>query len=200
VKESFVDLDALAQHSASRVRAIVAADPDTPPDLLRSLIVDDDISVKMAAALNPACPSDILRELCSDPSPAIRLGLASQLDLSDEILMVLVTHKNPYLADQAKYGLAAALFERKIEERGIELIAGSEYKLGSLLVASKHLSEDALIAALDLARKLKLRIGRVLLQTGQVRPSILTEALRLQELLRKHRIELTGALKSLADS
>ena len=132
---------------------------------------------------------DVLEKMSQDPDPKVRLGLANQLDMCDEILSALLTHRNPYVAVQAKYALAASVFERKLKELGIRAVSGCDHKLGELLVRAQQLVPENLDAALELGRQQNLRLGRVLLQAGLVSASVLVESLRLQALLRQKEIE-----------
>lgn len=193
-----IDIEALAQHSSSQVRSILASSLETPPEVLRLLANDKNSSVKLAAALNPACPLDILQSLSVDSDWSVRLGLASQLDVCDEILTALLTHRNPYLAAQSKHAIAAAAFERKLKEQNVIFVQGAKYRLGELLVEAKKLSPDHLARALKLGREHYLRLGRVLLQTELVQAPTLLEALRLQGLLRTEKIELAGVYEMIA--
>lgn len=198
--EGSIDIEALAQHSSGRVRAVLASSRKTPPEVLRLLANDTNSSVKLAAALNPSCPLDILENLSTDSDCSIRLGLANQLDVCDEILSALLTHRNPYLAAQAKLAIDAAEFERKLKEQNIVLVQGTKYKLGELLVGAKKLNADQLAIALKLGREHSLKLGRVLLQTDLVRASALLEALKLQALLRRGEIELSGVYDRIANT
>jgi hypothetical protein len=195
--EGCVDIEALAQHSSSYIRGALASNPTTPPEVLRLLVNDPNDSVKLAAALNPECPLDVLRSLSEASDWNIRIGLANQLDICDDILSALLTHRNPYLAAQSRYALSAAAFERKVKELEIVCVPGTKYKLGELLIAAKQISPDHLASALTLGQTHHLRLGRVLLQTGMVKASVLIEALRLQSLLRKESIDLADATKLL---
>jgi hypothetical protein len=195
-----VDIEALAQHSSSQVRTVLASSRDTPPEVLRILASDTNSSVKLAAALNPSCPLDILKSLSLDTDWSVRLGLANQLDVGEEILAALLTHRNPYLAAQSKHAIAAATFERKLKEENIVVVQGGQYRLGELLVGAKLLSPENLIKALKLGKEHNLRLGRVLLQTEIVRASALFEALRLQMLLRAKQIELGSVYEMIASA
>ena len=195
-----VDIEALAQHSSSQVRTVLASSKDTPPEVLRLLASDSNSSVKLAAALNPACPLDILESLAVDADWTIRLGLANQLDVCDEILSALLTHRNPYLAAQSKHAIAAKAFERKLKEQHVVLVRGAKYKLGELLVGANVLSSEHLESALKLGREHHLRLGRVLLQTELIQAPILVESLRLQALLRTEKIEFAGVYEMIASA
>jgi len=195
-----VDIEALAQHSSSQIRTMLASSQDTPPEVLRLLATDTSSSVKLAAALNPSCPLDILERLSVDSDWSIRLGLANQLDVCDEILSALVTHRNPYLAAQSKLAMAAAVFERQLKEQKIIPTPGTRYKLGELLVEAKELKSDRLEIALNLAQVNKLRLGRVLLQTELVQAPLLLRALRLQSLLRTGKIDCANVYEMFASS
>ncbi len=195
-----IDIEALAQHSSSQVRTVLASSQETPPEVLRLLANDSNSSVKLAAALNPSCPLDILESLSVDSDWSIRLGLASQLDVSEEILSALLTHRNPYLAAQSKLAIAAASFERKLKEQNIVCIQGAKYKLGELLLGARQLSADHLESALKLVREHHLRLGRVLLQTDLIQAPMLLEALRLQALLRTEKIEFAGVCEMIASA
>jgi hypothetical protein len=183
--EGSMDFTALAQHSSSYVRASLASNPETPQDVIRQLAKDENSSVQLAAALNPSCPVDVLESLSRDPDWNVRLALANQLDVCEDILLALVDHKNPYLAAQSRYALAALEFEKKLKELAPVLAPGADYKLGELLVASKQISQDDLSSAIEAGRTFQLRLGRVLLQAGVVRSAVIIEALRLQSSLRE---------------
>ncbi|HEY9758191.1 MAG TPA: hypothetical protein V6C97_23700 [Oculatellaceae cyanobacterium] len=192
-----VGFEALARHSSSQIRAVLASSQATPSSILRVLADDSEISVRLAAILNSACPIDVLEKLSNDPTPRIRLGLANQLDVCDDILLALSAHQNPYLAAQAKYAIAAAMFERKVEELQIPIVSTNEHQLGRLLVLSNLLTESDLKMALSEARSFNLRLGRVLLQLRLVKASLIVECLRLQWLLRSGEIDYSSAVHNL---
>jgi hypothetical protein len=192
-ESSFVDVEALAQHSSSRIRTILASSSTTPPAVLRLLATDKNSSVMLAVALNPACPLDVLEMLSRSSDRSTRLGLASQLDVCDEILSALVTHRNPYLASQSKHALEARAFEQKLRDGNVRCVKGNKYKLGELLVGAGQLSSEDLEVALKLSREHKLLLGRVLMQTGMVSPAVLHKALKFQMLLRTGEIEFSGS-------
>lgn len=193
-----VDIEALSQHSSSQIRTILASSHDTPPEVLRVLARDSSSSVKLAAALNPSCPLDTLECLSTDPDWSMRLGLANQLDVCDEILSALLKHRNPYLAAQTRYAIAAAVFERQLKEQNISPATGPRYKLGELLVEAKELPADGLEIALNLVKVHNLRLGRVLLQTEMVEAPVLLKALKLQTLLRTGKIDCTNVYELFA--
>lgn len=195
-----IDIKALAQHSSSQVRTVLASSHDTPPDVLRLLARDKNNSVKLAAALNPYCPLEILESLSVDSDWSMRLGLANQLDVCEEILSALVTHRNPYLAAQSKYAIAAAVFERQLKEQNIVPTSGPRYKLGEILVEAKALTSDNLEIVLNLAQVNSLRLGRVLLQIELIQAPLLLKALKLQSLLRLGKIDRTDAYEMFATS
>ncbi len=197
---SSIDIELLARHSSSRIRAVLAASDKTPPDVLRLLARDQDTSVKMATALNPTCPLDVLESLSVDSDWSIRLGLATQLDVSEEILRALLAHRNPYLAAQSLHALNAIDLERKVEELHISCRPAANHKLGELLVDAKKLGAEQLSHTLDLARLHGLRLGRVLLQAGIVSSATIVEALRLQSLLRRNEIDLIDATNILSQT
>ncbi len=198
--DSSVDLELLARHSSSRIRAVLAASDKTPADVLRMLASDHDTSVKLAAALNPTCPLDILESLSVDTDWSVRLGLATQLDVCEEILRALLTHRNPYLAAQSRHALNALELERKLRELNITFQSGSDFKLGELLVAANLISMEQLMQSLELARAHDLLLGRVLIQAGIVSSAVIIEALRLQGLLRRNAIEMDDAVVKLSQT
>ncbi len=195
-----LDVESLAKHSSRHIREVVACNPETPPHVLQLLVTDPDPAVKLAVALNPGCPLHVLQNLARSSDWNIRVGLASQLDVCEDILLALLQHKNPYLSAQARHALSAAAFERKVSELEIVSTTGTDYKLGELLVQAKHISEDRVTDARSLAQAHRLRLGRVLLQTGAVKASVLIEALRLQSLLRRQLIGLAEALNILSNA
>lgn len=195
-----IDVEALAQHSSSRIRAILAASDTTPAEVLRSLAVDTDGSVRLAAALNRKCPSDVLQRLSVDTDWLLRLGLATQLDVCEDILLALARHKNPYVAAQSCHALNAQALERKLKGLSISCQPGSTHKLGELFVAAKKVNAEHLSAALALSKSHGLRLGRVLLQVGIVSSEAIVEALRLQNLLRRNEIEIADAMEILSQT
>jgi hypothetical protein len=194
-----IDVEALAMHSCSRIRAIVASSDKTPAAVLRSLAKDPDSSVKLAAALNPICPLDVLETLAVDTDWSVRLGLAAELDVCEDILEALLTHKNPYLAAQSRHALNALALERTLKELDICGKPGSIHRLGELLVGAKIAETQQLSRALELARSRGLRLGRVLLQIGLVPALAIIEALRLQALLRRDEITIADATSILSE-
>jgi hypothetical protein len=119
--------------------------------------------------------------------------LASQLDVCEDILLALATHKNPFLAAQSRHALNALALERKLKELNVTCQLGSTHKLGELLVGAKKVNTDQLSLALALCRSHGLRLGRVVLQVGIVSSAAIVEALRLQALLRRNEIALADA-------
>jgi len=65
-------LRALSRDPDVSVRCRVAGNPSSPPDILRALSRDPDVSVRCRVAGNPSSPPDILRELSQDPDADVR--------------------------------------------------------------------------------------------------------------------------------
>ncbi len=77
-----------------QVRRVVAANPNTPPEVLRSLADDKDADVRRAVAFNSATPSDALAELVGR-SIDLALLVAMNPDAPIEILNILAADIEP---------------------------------------------------------------------------------------------------------
>lgn len=111
----------------SRIRRIVASNPNTPAVVLGRLAQDHDAIVRMAVAENPRTPSDILAMLAQDANSDVRLtvvenrntwlvtlyrlaaddnddvryGMAECCHMPVEILLLLCDDENPYVRARA---------------------------------------------------------------------------------------------------
>ena len=73
-------LVALSANGWNRIRAAVAANPSTPPEVLCCMMSDADCEVCRNIADNPNTPSDVLRDLLSDPDETISSVARKNLD------------------------------------------------------------------------------------------------------------------------
>ena len=107
-------IDGITHHSAN-VRALLAADADTPPDALDAYSRDDDASVRRAAAKNPQTSSDTLTRLAHNNDCVSEV--ASNPALPEELQLYLAEHQmeddalvgNPSLTTNAANILAVQL-------------------------------------------------------------------------------------------
>lgn len=95
-------IERLANHPEELMRRIVAADPDTPQDLIVALAQDPSKDVRARAGLNEKASIEVLFLAANDPEPAVRAALAHfrGLSLPPEIFSILETDTHPLVAER----------------------------------------------------------------------------------------------------
>lgn len=190
------DILRLSEANAVSVRAAIAANPHTSSKILAKLACDPSQLVRLAVATNTATPDHIVKklELDSEPEATIRVN---ELDLAPEILIALMQHKNPYIRAQAKITWEGRKFEQLLLELGLKPCAGTEYRLGELLVEARFIEQNEADEALAFSKASNIPLGRTLLQTNSVTAAAITTTLRIQHLLRQGSIEPDEGIKQL---
>ncbi|MFA7335589.1 MAG: hypothetical protein WC028_02305 [Candidatus Obscuribacterales bacterium] len=178
------------------IRAAVAANRNTPATILAALATDPDRRVRLSVATNLSTPTAILEKLTLDDDLAIVCRL-KELDVSVDILVALMQHRNPYIRKQAELTWIGREFETALNESCQAVVTGDSYKLGELLVEAKLVEEAAIAEALVDCPLYAIPLGRALLQTDAVRAEVLLKALRLQALIREEQIGFDDAIKEL---
>lgn len=94
-------LERLAKDSAGLVRRHVAENPHTAPEVLKLLAYDQEQEVRLAVAENSSTPTDLLARLGSDPDVDVRYGVAENPHMPMSILAELARDDNPYIRCRA---------------------------------------------------------------------------------------------------
>lgn len=87
-------VDNLANHERSEIRALVASHPLTSPDSLIKLLEDEDGHVRLSAAGNPHISMELLPQLALSPDRDTRFGLAGNCALPESVIKVLADDSN----------------------------------------------------------------------------------------------------------
>lgn len=123
----------LEEADSSRVRHIVAGNPNTPAAVLdflskvqdfsvvervaennrahaatlARLALHEQVSVRLALCENTATPEAVLRQLTADSNPDVRYRLAESTLVPDSILEILSRDENPYVSGRAHRTLSS---------------------------------------------------------------------------------------------
>lgn len=146
----------LAQASCSRVRARVAENRSSLPQLLELLSRDRNPDVRIAVGSNPVTPVSTLWNLALDEHVDVRFSLADNANTVFIILIWLSADENPYVAQRALKTMNA--------------VASSNDK--------KHSRGDSFMSAKTIERTLRRMLNRKERLTKQ-------DAVRLKELILK---------------
>jgi hypothetical protein len=73
----------LAESGDPEVREVVAAYPNTPPEVLVQLAQDESAWVRRQVAKNPSTPPEVLANLANDPAPAVAQAVAQNPNTPD---------------------------------------------------------------------------------------------------------------------
>lgn len=84
----------LAQDESLRVKATVALNPHTPPDVLRELSTEMSMGVRRGVASNLSTPSDVLSHLAKHHYTLVRLDVAENLNTPTRSLIHLTADKD----------------------------------------------------------------------------------------------------------
>jgi 3-methyladenine DNA glycosylase AlkC len=90
-------LSVLANDAADYIREGVASNPSTPPDALRVLANDEDRYVRQKVAANPNTPLDVLHVLSKDKDSYVRQGVAENPNTPLDVLRLLAKDKDSYV-------------------------------------------------------------------------------------------------------
>ena len=91
----------LAEDRACVIRKHVAENPQTSAEVLKRLATDAEIDVRLAVAENPSAPSEILACLANDSDVDVRYGVAENPHMPIGILAELAKDDNPYIRCRA---------------------------------------------------------------------------------------------------
>ena len=111
--------EAMAAGDHSAGRALVAASPSAPAELLRSMLDDEDYEIRAALASNPALAADDVRRLARDDDDDVREAVAARTDLPSDVLSLLI-------ADSDWEVRRAAVCNPKAETADLIALAGRE--------------------------------------------------------------------------
>lgn len=89
------DVDQLASHEDSGVRATIASHPLTSPAVLSHLLSDSDGFVRHSAASNAHLPVELLHDLVNSPDREVRSGLAGNCALPLTLIECLAGDAEP---------------------------------------------------------------------------------------------------------
>lgn len=98
-------LTALADGAQARLLRKIAEHPRTPASTLAKLARHPDMDVRAAVAENLNTPIELLWLLVDDESPDVRYTLSESYHLPPEMLNVLAQDENPFVAYRAKQTL-----------------------------------------------------------------------------------------------
>jgi len=91
----------MADSCSKRSLEHIAANPNTPPSMLRQLAGHQMEDVRVAVAENPSTPREILLILARDNQADVRYCMAENANLPTQILEVLAEDENPYVSNRA---------------------------------------------------------------------------------------------------
>lgn len=178
------------------LRTAVASSQQTPPEVLSRLASDPTQQVRLAIATNPATPGLILEQLASDCD--VYTGCrAPELSVSSDILVALMQNRNPYIRKQAKLSWDGREFEKLLENSGLILVAGSDYRLGELLVASQLVNQVNIDNGLRDSQLHRIPLARALLQSKHCSSTLLLAALKYQGLIRQGKMSAADGIRQL---
>lgn len=102
------DLAQLATSEEARVRAAVAAHPNTPIPVISQLAKDEAHSVRAGVARNPnpSVPEEIMRELANDNAPDVVFALIANDAVPDAVIARVMRGKHKDAIGPAKARLA----------------------------------------------------------------------------------------------
>lgn len=78
-------LDVLGRQRGTGLRKLVAANENTPPDVLSILAKNDDETVKIEVVRNHSTPEETLRELAKDPDWNVRETVSYNVNTPKEL-------------------------------------------------------------------------------------------------------------------
>jgi hypothetical protein len=94
----------LSTDSINLVRALVAANPSTPSDVLEKFFSDEKI-VRDGLSGNPNTPAKLLKILCDDNDKMVRMRLAENRSAPKEIITTLLSDNDPDVSKAAQANL-----------------------------------------------------------------------------------------------
>ena len=94
----------LSCDSINLVRALVAANPSTPSDVLEKFFSDEKI-VRDGLSGNPNTPAKLLKILCDDNDKMVRMRLAENRSAPKEIITTLLSDNDPDVVKAAQANL-----------------------------------------------------------------------------------------------
>ena len=168
------------------VRRRLAENPRTPEDLLLKLSDDDDPDVRCAVAENETTPRAILEHLSEDQSVQVRYALAGHYTLPKDLLERFSSwDENPYVKDHARRTLEGIFLEEALKEAGFTPRAGETDKLGDLLVDAGVLTKEHVDELLRISKERQMPLGHAIAESRCVARSVVVAALKAQRLVRE---------------
>lgn len=167
------------------VRRRLAENPRTPEDLLHQLASDEDPDVRCAVAENETTPRAILEQLSEDPSVQVRYALAGHYTLPKDLLERFASwDENPYVKDHARRTLEGIFLEDALREIGFVARAGETDKLGDLLIDAEVLTKEHIDELLRISRERQMPLGHAIVESRCVARSVVVAALKSQRSVR----------------
>ncbi len=168
------------------VRRRLAENPRTPEDLLQQLASDEDPDVRCAVAENETTPRAILEQLSEDPSVQVRYALAGHYTLPKDLLERFASwDENPYVKDHARRTLEGIFLEDALREIGFVPRPGETDKLGDLLIDAEVLTKEHVDELLRISKERQMPLGHAIVESRCVARSVVVAALKSQRSVRE---------------
>lgn len=171
--------DKLSQSLCDRTRRRLASNPGCPAAVLRRLAFDRNVEVRASVALNPSTEAIVLDKLCLDGALIVRFYLAGNHNLGASRLRLLMSDKNPYIAERASGTNEIRLLEEQLAKHRF---TKTEKKplLGHLLVDADLITNNQLQESLAQASRDSRTLGNVLVEKRILHRSKVAQALVIQ--------------------
>ncbi len=117
-------LAALAREAAACVLEKIAENPRTPPEALAELALHPETDVRAAVAENPRTSEETLWRLVRDENPDVRYVLAENYHLPPDMLELLAQDDNPYVSFRARKTLTRLISGEITEGRFPRVMSG----------------------------------------------------------------------------
>lgn len=178
-------LRTLIEGADRQVRRRLAENPRTPEDLLQQLSNDEDPDVRCAVAENETTPRAILEHLSEDQSVQVRYALAGHYTLPKDLLERFASwDENPYVKDHARRTLEGKFLEEALREIGFVSKPGETDKLGDLLIDAAVLTKEHVEELVRISREREIPLGHAIVESRCVARSVVVAALKSQRQIR----------------
>ena len=177
------------------VRRRLAENPKTPEDMLIELSKDSNTDVRGAVAENEKTPRAVLEQLSKDESVQVRYALAGHYTLPIDLLEVFAeSDENPYVKDHARRTLEGIFLEEALREAGFTPRSGEIDKLGDLLVGAEVLQQEHVEELLRISKERQIPLGHAVVESRCVKRSVVVAALKAQRAVRDSEISHEDAI------
>lgn len=190
-------LRSLVNDSDVTVRRRLAANPKIPIDVLIELSTDSDDEVRVAVGRNPSTPGRVLYRLYRDESSIVRFGLAAEYDIPRDIIEALAQDKDSYVARQARRTLEGLELEQALKHANFVHESGGTAKLGEILVEADLLTNEQVLEMVCSANEAGIPFGRFLVLSRVLPQAVVVKTLSLQLAIRRDKIGLVEAIQEL---